>query len=1016
MLKNYNKRGSVLLMVVGLLVILGTLGGTFLLVSNLDARQSRLLAGRGRAELIASGGVGKVVRILGEDLHFAPVKSSAPYTAPNTEGADKYKFFIDHTSIDTWLYGPDHPSDVFGAGLGNGSLVSTESDSGAAGDSYLVPTGEFSDDGEQYYIAVKVVDLSSLLSLNTGGEDYLNGVTDTSKVLRSPALIRLKEWMGTVYASIHKGRCGGDSGGTNRPITDYDPQCGRVLLSTLPEFKYMPFAIADEVYLRWLGSGGKASFGRVFDYLGGNSIGTNINKRRMLTTTNSSRSIVRNPITGVISSRIDLSKPGALDSAIKDALYAQLVFIAGSDDGTGGGASAGITRVIDNNTLGGGFYVSHPRWLHTGEVDNAYNRDCRRYKGTGQNAWWVFKDLPQASYRVWASWGSPTLPTGSIVPYMVYSGGRMVGRQYSGGTLKGSYIANQTRLPTDGNFNGAHWQSLGSHWAEGQLVVEIHGVQGVPPDLPAGEIPFAFADAVRIEGISLNLGSGSQPAAHLTANLWTGMSEYKPETPGKAFAYRPPGKNYVVFGVQEQPFITEAFATHTTRTLNADGTTWVEDSWKWGAAVELMNFSSREIDLKDYGLVFGSILKSDTPVYKFPAGWKISAATNTKGGRLVLYDFGAGRADVTATNVFGVDTGQWKRVTGLNFDNQTIRLVRVAKDNDDANKEYRVPIDHVVAGNAAKGDMEYAQRTEDVKTSIEPTKTVSSNCRRDDVLTRHRYSVAKYSKTGPTDGAVTAASHKLGQDNSVTFPETTLKEGFRIKLRHGLLSGPGDASDLYIAGPIVYDDASSAPADLPELLAKDFATKESRGRANSHAENDPVLLTVPWNVYPRQRGAAELAWPLLLGEIIETVPMDLGRGDSPTRVYGRINVNTASQEVLQQLPWPTGINAASGASKIVAYRSSKGGFVTPGEVALALDGLTGKDAAGEPLDRDSIYAAISSCITVNSDMYAVTVRVQLGASKTPTADRSWYYLAVIDRGCAVFSTDKPAVLLFTQMK
>ncbi|MDP6633605.1 MAG: helix-hairpin-helix domain-containing protein, partial [Phycisphaerae bacterium] len=633
-------------------------------------------------------------------------------------------------------------------------------------------------------------------------------------------------------------------------------------------------------------------------------------------------------------------------------------------------------------------------------------------------AWWVFEGLPQANYRVWVSWGSPALPTGSNIPYMVYSGGVVAGGKYRGGTLKGTFVANQTKLPTDASFNGAHWQSLGSHWAEGRLAVEIHGPQGVPAGLPFDQIPFSFADAVRIEGVSLNLGSGSRPAAHLTANTWAAMSEYKPE---KAFGYKPPGKDYTVFGIQEQPFITEAFATHTSRVQNPD-MTWVEDSWKWGAAIELMNFSSREIDLKDYGLVFGTNLNNDTAVYRFPNGWKISAATNTKGGVLVLYDFGAGKGDVTADDVFGVNTGQWKQVEGLNFDKHTIRLVRIAKD--DGGETYNIPIDHVGAstdpanhwaGGKEPVDLEYAQLTEEVRT-LEQTdmalRTLAANSRRDDSLTKHRYSVAKYKKTGPNP----PATHKLGQANAVTFPETTLKEGFRIKLPHGLLSGPGAISDLYLVGPILYDNASSAPADLPELLAKDYAIKESRGRANSHVKNDPILNGDPWNVYPRQRGATEIPWPLVLGEVIETVPMDLGRGDSPTRVYGRININTASQEVLKQLPWPTGINAASGAAKIIAYRNSKGGFVTPGELALAMEGLTGNDAEGQPLDRDSIYAAISSCVTVNSDMYAVTVRVQLGASKTPAADRSWYYLAVIDRGCAMFSTDKPAVLLFTQLK
>jgi len=1043
MLKNYDKRGSVLLMVVGLLVILGTLGGTFLLVSSLDARQSKLLAGRGRAEHIASGGVSKVVRILGEDLHFGPEKASAPYTAPNIDGDERYKNYIDHASVDGHLHVEGHFSNVFGfdqSKLDTFPLVSTEAehdDSDAQEDAYLIPTGEFSDDGEEYHIAIKVSDMSSLLALNTGGEDYLKDNPDTSQVLKSPALIRLKEWMGGAYDKIHKSRCGINFGGTSKPITDYDIQCGRKLLSTEPQLKYMPFAIADEVYLRWLGSGRKANFGRVYDQIKNDSIGTNTQKRQMLTTINSSRSIVRNPITGVVSSRIDLSEADSLDSSGKDTLYAQIVLIAGSDDGLGGSAASGVTRILDDSNLGSGFYIGHPQWLPINGVQNAYKSNCRRYKKTKYVAWWVFDGLPQASYRVWASWGSPTLPPASNVPYVVYSGGQVTGNKYSGGTAKGMYVANQTELPSDANFSGAHWKTLGSHWAEGRLAVEIHGPQGVPP----GETQWAFADAVRIEGVSLDLGSGSQPAAHLTANTWAAMSLREPD---KAFAFRPQGKDYVVFGVQEQPFITEAFATHTTKTATTTNspegvptTTVVDaDAWKWGAAIELMNFSSEAIKLKDYKLIFGSSING-AEGYEFPdaAKWTIPAATDTSGGRLVLYDFDAGKDTVTAADVFGMEVNGWERVEGLNFDNQTIRLVRIAKD-DDANKEYTIPVDHITAG-GADSDLEYSQATEEVKNLPPPTdpenKTISettlSNCRRDDSVTRARYSVAMYWKPEKPEVTVEenpniAGSHMLGRDNVIgltgtkSIPVSKLKEGFRIKLPHGLLSGPGALTDFYLAGPIIYDDDASPPADLPELLAKDFATKDSRGRANSHVENKEGLNVAPWNAYPRKPADRdkEFAWPLLLGEIIETVPMDIGRGDSPTRVYGRINVNTASKEVLELLPWPTGVNAGTAASKIITYRDDKKGFVTPGEVTLALDGMVANDAEGNPLDRDSIYAAISSCITVNSDMYAVNIRVQLGDSKTPLPNRAWYYLAVIDRGCAVFSTDKPAVLLFTQLK
>ena len=1021
MFKNYDKRGSVLLVVVGLLVILGTLGGTFLLVSSLDARQSKLLAGRGKAELVASGGVGKVVRMLGQDLHFSAVRASPPFSAPNTnldaDDGTMYTFYIDYPSdiVDKHLYRAGHPSNVFGfdaARLSGFTLVSTEfkpGDAGAQNDSYLIPTGEFSDDGEQYYIAIKVVDMSGLLSLNTGGWDYLSGVADTSEMLKSPALIRLKEWMGdALYNAIHLDRCGGAI-----DIQQYDRECGRKLLSPEPIRQYMPFAIADEAYLRWLGPSKKTNFARLFTHL---DAGMTVANRQLLTTMNSSRSILRSPVTGVITSRIDLSEANALDSDGKNGLYAQIVMIAGSKDGLGGIASPGEKRLTDDS-FAEGFYLGGDQWEPV-SPPNAYNNNSKRCRNTpdAANAWWIFKGLPQASYRVWASWG-PAANAGSSIPYKVYHGGdvsityTMDGAisTYGGGTQLGAYVVNQTQLPSDSNFDGRQWQSLGSHWAEGQLVVELNK----PLNVPAGQTRYSFADAIRIEGINVALGSGSQPAAHLTANTWVAMSKHDPAKPKprKAFAFRPPGKDYTVFGVQEQPFITEAFATHTTRSQDSAGK-WVEDSWKWGAAIELMNFSSKAISLADYGLVFDSALANDTTVVRFPNGWSIPAATDAGGGgRLVLYDFRAGSATVTAATVFGrteLNPAVWKQVDGLNFDKKTIRLVRVATDND---QTYNIPIDRVVAGDAANGNLTYEQLTDAVKTSAEPNKTEASNCKRDDSLTRHRYSVAIYQKAGPT----ATTGHTLGAANNAAIADTTLKDGFRIKLRHGLLSGPGDLSDLYLVGPILYDKADSPPADLPELLAREFAMEESRGRANSYAKDDSEadFNAAPWNAYPRKRGATKLAWPLLLGEIIETVPMDLQRGDSPP-VYGRINVNTASQKVLEQLPWPTGVNAATAAGQIITYRDAKGGFVTPGEVALALN----VPEAERTLDknRDAIYAAISGCITVNSDMYAVTVRVQLGNSQTPAADRSWFYVAVVDRGGAVASTDKPAVVLFTQVE
>ncbi|MCP4376221.1 MAG: hypothetical protein GY794_08625, partial [bacterium] len=326
--------------------------------------------------------------------------------------------------------------------------------------------------------------------------------------------------------------------------------------------------------------------------------------------------------------------------------------------------------------------------------------------------------------------------------------------------------------------------------------------------------------------------SNDKAAAYLTANIWAAISPYNA---AKAFAFTPSGATYTVFGIQEQPFITEAFATHTTRSPDPNDATVFLDNWKWGAAIELMNFSSTAINLANYKLDVGaaSLLS-------------LSGTIPANGGRLTLYDFGAGDAATTAANIFVTMTGTWTRVTGLNFDGGTIRLVRVAETNN-------IPLDRVVAG--AAGDMVYTRATTSLATSTDsPIQILSSNCRRDDVLANHRYSLAAHVKTGPT----ATAGHKLGAANSAAI---TVKDGFRIKVPHSLLTGPGEISDLYLVGPIL---DGGTPNELPRLLVADYATgtNESRGWANSLVVNGTI---VPGGKFPRMRGATKIPWPLSLG-------------------------------------------------------------------------------------------------------------------------------------------------------
>ena len=55
MIHQYKRRGSVLLMVVGLLTIVAMLGSTFIFISYLDARQTQAVAERNHVDPLARG-------------------------------------------------------------------------------------------------------------------------------------------------------------------------------------------------------------------------------------------------------------------------------------------------------------------------------------------------------------------------------------------------------------------------------------------------------------------------------------------------------------------------------------------------------------------------------------------------------------------------------------------------------------------------------------------------------------------------------------------------------------------------------------------------------------------------------------------------------------------------------------------------------------------------------------------------------------------------------------------------
>ncbi len=301
------RRGSALLMVIGLLTILVMLGVTFMVIARLNADQSEAAATRAQADPIADGIVSMLVQKLKEDLYIGD-GANQPYSDETamTADAEGWKKYTDYASddIDDWLshHDEDSPQNDYASLLLTSDTSANKVD--IDGDdmedtvdveSYIHLTGVTDRYGRQYRAAVQVTDLSGLMCVNTAGEGY-DADTDTDATF--PVRVDLKGFLGeTHYNYIHThGRTGGSGKkydgrcGTVTPtnLTDYFNACSGRLYS--PADGYRPFGIADEPFLRWLKQNSSAKSGRLYELLEDSSI-----DRRYLTTFSCSRSLVRRP-------------------------------------------------------------------------------------------------------------------------------------------------------------------------------------------------------------------------------------------------------------------------------------------------------------------------------------------------------------------------------------------------------------------------------------------------------------------------------------------------------------------------------------------------------------------------------------------------------------------------------------------------------------------------------------------------------------------------------------------------
>ncbi len=995
----HRRSGSVILLVVGLLTILAMLGSVLLISSHLDAKQSRALAQQAPTDSIAAGIIKQIQTILKRDLHLTGVIPGSPYDnarvlntppwpttlvppVPNWDDPRRWKAYIDMpaarynngplpvpldleydivdpwltdswlasddltetgTSTDQWTY--SYLSDITGELLpeqcrrprfipapsgdyndpwtletdptrsgvyapdpDNRRPVDTDGDK--VPDAILIDSGVTNADGQKYYFAARVTDLSGKLSVNTAG-------VGGASVPTSPMDVELDLYLdptasGEPFNTIHDLRSGGDGTGPGVPLSQYYTEAGIVLLApdTITSgVNYRPFAIGEEMNFRWLAPTTVAENTRLGKALVRTDFTQNIlepqeNRLRALTTFNCSRALMRDP-TAATSAQFDFSSQ--LDVLTSDT-----------------------TRRAAYNTV---------------------------------------LDL-----------------------------------------------------------------------------INTLGIIG---------------------------GVNEEMAAHFVANLWA----YQTGNLTDPHAFSPAGEAFTVYGLQAPTLrITEAFATHTPNTSG--------DDYYYAYAIEVMNVSDQNVDLDDY-----QIAQDGGRAFPLPS---ITLTTTAPNNKAVLYSTGAGascliaEADRFSDNTDPATMTKWRN----NNDQAPARDLPIDFSNNGVVGIYRtagstlIPIDKV-----SYLDLN-TLTTYTCSDKTNPPASVVENIRRDDVLSRARYNVADYkelSNPPPVPSVPFTLDHELGKQNSEVADIDNIGSDFTVPIfASGMpIQDIAELADIYFTGPIDLTGSGRFQKMEPftTRIVPFTSTDPSMGRISMR----PSTI-VPVTDYP------EVPTGALLGELITLLQSD------NARTYGRININSATREVLRQLPWPTGIDhdgdvltadiaittaeIDAAIDYIFAYRdrlnitpgngnatfdpdyrsllavppgpgrgdgtvaalnpalitglrgtSDYDGFLTPGEVAIPLGDyvinnlmlIPGPDTPElnkyYQSIRDSFYTPISNLVTVNSDTYAVNIRVDLyDADESPEdianydPQHTWYYIAVIDRSNCYNDRQTPAVLLFSEVK
>ncbi|MHC4561989.1 MAG: golvesin C-terminal-like domain-containing protein [Planctomycetota bacterium] len=978
MILNGKDKGSVLMLVIGLLTIIAMLGSSLLVVSYLSSKQGEAWVSNSVAPTTSGGWLTVVKELLLKDKWvkansaFAE-KDTGPYGA-YVGTSESWARYIDYPSelVDAWLteHGQwgvgkvamrkNNPTGDFkpwlSLSLGTGGRIKddagkykradTNGDTGFVddpGDAYIYQTHLMDDHGSNYKVAVRIIDLSGLFCAGVHGhpEELLSPI--------KPVNVDLREFLGeSIYETLHSFRCGKDEGGgSNVTLEKYSKHCAESLLKatvltetsidpgtgqpTETNQTYKPFAIGDELAVRWLQPFAETRESRLGKVIAGveGKVAAN------LTTFACSSSIPRHPsrtstdITGLTRELIketftgDPNKTSLDEWAVQEGLYIKLVKAMGPE-GSGDGAAAKVT--VDNP---GQQFVYYPRigaWVEEGYWTVDYTATTA-YGGTYHHNGAYGLQLKMrytpaltqsGDYAVFMWWPHDT-DIGVSKPRDAAVGVEIT---HSNGTA--TKTVDQTISLGNDPENADAWYGLGTFSFDdsGTQYVDIISPRGAQ----TGTI--AAADAVKFV---FQPSEHSKEAAHVVANMWAYMSNKGPME--SSFTFEPSGAGWKVYGVVEQLVISEVVAYH------KPATEGLADE-QWAYAIELFNPTDKDVKIANGGGGNYYRLKCGSNTFAFNDATSPVNGGNAvgPGEHVVLYSIhnGPDAADELTAETCeftGYDVGDIME----SFLASGVQIQRFFSAGA------AVPVDSV------KVEELDIETIEGPGGTASTAQTVFRTARRDDHYVaaaqrtaqsgksmlemehgRFRALVPAYMKTPPgeTPGTTldpTAYASTLGTEGSAangwcgngvtaddltgTDPDPDVYEGFWIRRLGTVPDSVGGFGDVYCVGPdslgtdlphklLVWETGDSGGKTIS--LRKSYADKVSRGRMNLGKIN------LKPEFYP------DVPWGTLIAEIIELIqpdiqaPIKVGTGSIYTRIYGRINICTGPKESLAALPYLIG--------------------------------------------------------------------------------------------------------------